>query len=82
MLNVQMRAQAIPAHDLEAIAGALCDAVRAKVLALSTRSAPMVLGLTTLPEVRDVLTALVHEAFAELAPSVIVTTEDDRTGMA
>ena len=82
MLNAQMRGEAILAEDLEAVAGALCDAVRAKVLALPTRAAPLVLGLKTLPEVRDVLTGLAHETLADLAAAAIVTTEEDRARLA
>jgi phage terminase Nu1 subunit (DNA packaging protein) len=78
MLNAQMRGETILAEDLEVVAGALCDAVRAKVLALPTRAAPLVLGLASLPEVREVLTGLVHEACADLAASAIVTTSEDR----
>lgn len=78
MLNAQMRGEAVLAEDLEVVAGALVDAIRAKLLALPTRAAPLVLGLASLPEVRDVLTGLAHEACADLAAESIVTTAEDR----
>ncbi len=78
MLNAQMRGETVLAEDVETVVGAFADAVRAKVLALPTRAAPLVLGLPTLAEVRDKLTELAHEACGDLAASEIVATVHDR----
>jgi phage terminase Nu1 subunit (DNA packaging protein) len=76
MLNARMRAEVVSASDLDVVARALCDAVKAAVLAFPERAAPTVLGLKTPVEVRDVLTALVHAVCAELAAGAVVTTDD------
>nr|WP_314076351.1 hypothetical protein [uncultured Roseococcus sp.] len=78
MLNEQMRGDTVLAEDVESVVGAYADATRAKVLALPTRAAPLVLGLETLAEVRDKLTELAHEACGDLAASEIVSAVHDR----
>ena len=78
MLNAQMRGETVLAEDVENVVGAYADAVRAKVLALPTRAAPLVLGLATLAEVRDKLTELAHDACGDLAAREIVSTVHDR----
>lgn len=78
MLNAQMRGETVLAEDLEAVVGAVCEGVRAKVLAIPTRAAAMVLGLGTLAEVRDKLTELTHDACSDLASGEIVSTVHDR----
>ena len=78
MLNAQMRGETVLAEDVENVVGAYADAVRAKVLALPTRAAPLVLGLASLAEVRDKLTELAHDACGDLAAREIVSTVHDR----
>lgn len=78
MLNEQMRGETVLAEDMESVVGAYADATRARILALPTRSAPLVLGLGSLAEVRDKLTELAHEACGELAASEIIATVHDR----
>lgn len=78
MLNEQMRGDTVLAEDMENVVGAYADAVRAKVLGLPTRAAPLVLGVTSLAEVRDKLTELAHEACGDLAATEIVSAVHDR----
>lgn len=78
MLNAQMRGEAVLAGDLEAVVGAMVDGIRAKWLALPTRAAPLVVGLSGLAEVRDRLTELVHESCGDLAATEIVGAVTDR----
>ncbi len=78
MLNEQMRGETVLAEDMETVVGAYADATRARILALPTRAAPLVLGLASLAEVRDKLTELAHEACGELAAQEIVATVHDR----
>jgi len=67
MKNAVTRGELIPTPDMETAIGALLDGMRARVLALPTRAAPLVVGLGGLAEVRDTLTGLVHEALTEIA---------------
>lgn len=78
MLNEQMRGESVLAEDVETVVGAVVDGVRAKVLALPTKAAPVVVGLASLAEVRDKLTELVHEACGDLAGAQIVSAVTDR----
>lgn len=78
MLNAQMRGDTVLAGDMEDVVGAFADAVRAKVLALPTRAAPLVLGLVSLAEVREKLTELASEACGDLAATEIGATVHDR----
>jgi hypothetical protein len=78
MLNEQMRGDTVLAEDMESVVGAYADATRARILALPTRAAPLVLGLASLAEIRDKLTELAHEACGELAAREIVSTVHDR----
>lgn len=78
MLNEQMRGDTVLAEDMENVVGAYADAVRAKVLGLPTRAAPLVLGVASLAEVRDKLTELAHEACGDLAATEIVSAVHDR----
>lgn len=78
MLNAQMRGEAVLAEDMETVVGAYADATRARILALPTRAAPLVLGMASLAEIRDKLTELSHEACGELAAQEITATVYDR----
>jgi phage terminase Nu1 subunit (DNA packaging protein) len=78
MLNSQMRAETMTAGDVEAVVGAVVDGTRAKALALPTRAAPLLVGLTNMAEIRDLLTGLVHDTLTELASAEVVTKVADR----
>jgi hypothetical protein len=78
MLNSQMRAETMTGSDVEAVVGAVVDGSRAKSLALPTRAAPLLVGLTNMAEIRDILTGLVHETLTELASAEIVIKVADR----
>lgn len=78
MLNAQMRGETVLAEDMENVVGAYADATRARILALPTRAAPLVLGMASLAEIRDKLTELSHEACGELAAQEITATVYDR----
>ncbi|MCK8787651.1 hypothetical protein M0638_25110 [Roseomonas sp. NAR14] len=78
MLNEQMRGEAVLAEDMEVVVGAMVDAARAKVLAMPTKGAPAVVGLTTLPEIRGKMTELAHECCGELAADRVAQAVLDR----
>ena len=78
MLNAQMRGEAVLAEDLEVVVGAIVDGIRARVLALPTRAAPVILGLDSLAEVRDKMTELVHEVCGSLAATELADSVKDR----
>jgi phage terminase Nu1 subunit (DNA packaging protein) len=77
--NAQLRADLVPADEMEAALGQVFDAVRGKVLALPSRAAPLLLGLRTSLDIQDKLTELVHDACGDLAASEAVATVKDRT---
>lgn len=79
LVNAQLRAELIPADEVEAALGQAFDAVRGKVLALPSRAAPLLLGRKTALEMQDTLTELVHDACGDLAASEAVATVKDRT---
>lgn len=79
LINAQLRADLVPAEEMEAAIGAAFDAVRGKMLALPSRAAPLVLGSKTTLAIQDKLTELVHDACGDLAASEAVDTVKDRT---
>ena len=79
LINAQLRAELVPADEMEAAIGQAFDAVRGKVLALPSRAAPVLLGAKTALEIQDKLTELVHDACGDLAASEAVATVKDRT---
>ena len=79
LINAQLRADLVPADEMEAALGQAFDAVRGKVLALPSRAAPLLLGLRTSLDIQDKLTELVHDACGDLAASEAVATVKDRT---
>jgi phage terminase Nu1 subunit (DNA packaging protein) len=79
LINAQLRADLVPADEMEAAMGQAFDAVRGKVLALPSRAAPLLLGSRTAIEIQDKLTELVHDACGDLAASEAVATVKDRT---
>ena len=79
MKNAIMRAELIPVEDVETVVGAVLDATRAKIMAIPTKAAPLLLGLDRLAEARDVLTTLIHGALDEIAgTTVIIASASDR----
>jgi len=78
LLNAQIRGDSVTAEDVEAIVGALADAVRAKVLALPTKAAGRLVGMTSAADMKDALTGMVHEALQDLADTSIVPAVQDR----
>ena len=78
LINAQLRAQLIPEDEMEAVVGAVCDAVRGKVLALPSRAAPLLLGMKTSLDIQDKLTELVHDACGDLAATEVAGAVKDR----
>ena len=73
MLNDQLRGETVISGDMEIEVGAVFDAVRAKFLALPTRAAPVLIGLTKPGAILEKLTELVHAALDELAtPDAVI----------
>lgn len=67
MKNAAMRGELLP-RDAVTLAGqAVMALVRARLLAIPTRAAPRLLGVGSLPAVKDILAESVHDALAELA---------------
>jgi hypothetical protein len=79
LINAQLRADLVPADEMEAVIGQVFDAVRGKVLALPSRAAPLILGCKTALEIQERLTELVHDACGDLASADAVSTVKDRT---
>lgn len=77
LLNGQIRGESIQAADLEAVVGAMCDAVRQRVLALPTRATPRVIGKAE-ADVLEILTEEAHDACGELAATELVGATKDR----
>lgn len=78
MKNEALRAELLPVEDVEAVVGAVLDATRAKMQALPSKLAPRCLGLESLAQMRDVLTAGVTEAYDELSNTRVVAAAIDR----
>jgi hypothetical protein len=79
LINAQLRAELVPADEMETVMGQAFDAVRGKVLALPSRAAPLILGCKTALEIQERLTELVHDACGDLASADAVATVKDRT---
>lgn len=77
LLNAQLRAELIPADEMEAVVGAAFDAVRAKGLAVPALAAPQVVGMTVV-DAQARLTELLHDALADLATTEVVASTKDR----
>lgn len=77
LLNAQIRGESIQAADLDAVVGALCDAIRQRVLALPTRATPRVIGKAE-ADVLEILTEEAHDACGELAATELVGATKDR----
>jgi len=78
MLNEQLRGEAVQTSDLEVVVGVLIDGVRAKMLALPSRAAPLLVSADGAVEIQKTLTELVHEACGDLAATEVVAAVSDR----
>jgi hypothetical protein len=78
LLNAQLRADLIPAPEMEAVVGTVFDGVRGKFLAVPSRAAPVLLGLKTAVSIQDKLTEIIHEVCGDLAATEAVATIKDR----
>jgi hypothetical protein len=79
LLNAQIRADLVPADEMENAVGSAFDAVRNRMLALPSRAAPLLLGAKTVADIQEILTELVHDACGDLAATDAVGTIKDRT---
>ncbi len=79
LLNAQLRADLIPADEMENAVGAAFDAVRARILAVPSRAAPLLVGVKTVLAIQETLTELVHDACGDLAAGDAVGTIKDRS---
>ena len=72
MKNAAARRLLLPRDEVTAAVQACFALVRARLLAIPTRAAPQVVLLKTMPEVKALLTALVHEALQELSATKVL----------
>lgn len=78
LLNAQLRAELIPADEMEAVVGAAFDAARAKILAVPTAYGPRLAAETDPNAAREMLTKALHDALADLADADIVGAVKER----
>lgn len=67
MKNRQSERELLPAAEVTAAVQAAFARVRARLLAIPTRAAPVLIGVKSPTEIQAKLTDLVHQALAELA---------------
>lgn len=72
MKNAASRGELIARADVSAVVTASFARVRARLLALPSKIAPLVLGLTSLAEIKEKISDAINEALAELASTVVV----------
>jgi phage terminase Nu1 subunit (DNA packaging protein) len=72
MKNATARRLLLPRDEVTAAVQACFSLVRARLLAIPTRAAPQVVLLKSMPEVKALLTELVHEALKELSETKVV----------
>lgn len=70
--NAQTRGELLPAADVVLAIQNVFGRVRARLLSLPTKAASLVMSLRTPAEAKKELTALVHEALAELSSQEII----------
>lgn len=78
LLNQQLRADLIPADEMEAIVGAAFDAARTKLLAVPVALAPRIAVINDPVEAREALTKAIHDALGDLSNGEIVASVKDR----
>jgi phage terminase Nu1 subunit (DNA packaging protein) len=72
MKNAEQRGELLPRDEVTAAVVAAFTRVRARLLALPTRAAPLVASKRSLPEIKALLTELVYEALRELSETRVV----------
>lgn len=80
--NAQRRSELLPRDEVAAAVTAAFARVRARLLALPAKIAPLVLGLTSLAEIKGKISDAVNEALAELAGTIVagVPTDEGEQG--
>ena len=67
MRNRLMAGETLMASEVERVLGAVVDATCARLLALPSRAAPSLVGITSVSVMQARLTEFIHEALAELS---------------
>lgn len=75
MKAAQLRLSLLPREEVTAAVQSAFSRVRAKLLSLPAKSAPIVVSMKSAVPIQEKLTELVHEALAELATTSIVIEE-------
>jgi phage terminase Nu1 subunit (DNA packaging protein) len=75
MRAAQARGELIPAADVHEVLTAIFGRVRSKLLALPSKLAPRLLGVTSVNDAQEQLKAGVYEALSELAATRVVSTQ-------
>lgn len=78
LLNAQLRAELVPADEMEAVVGAAFDAARAKVLAVPVSFGPRLAAVADPVEARELLTKALHDALGDLADTEVIAAVKDR----
>ena len=78
MKNATSRGELLPRADVTAAVQMAFARVRARLLAIPSRAAPIVVPMTSAQEVQAKLTDLVHEALAELAATQVTYAPDKK----
>jgi hypothetical protein len=74
MKNAQLRGELLPRDEVAAAVQAAFSRVKAKLLAIPTKSAPVLAGVASPMQVKTRLTESIHEALAELKATEVVST--------
>ena len=84
LTNAATRKELLPRADVHVAVTASFARVRARLLSLPTKMAPLVLGESSLPAVQEKLSNATNEALAELAGTIVagVPVSDDGEGNA
>lgn len=82
LTNAATRKELLPRAEVHAAVTNSFSRVRARLLSLPTKMAPMVMGLTSLATVQEKLSNATNEALAELAGTIVagVPVSDDGEG--
>lgn len=71
MKNARERGELLPRSDVHLSVTEAFTRVRAKLLAMPSKLAPLAFGLGSIAEVRDAVTKAIHEALAELSGTIV-----------
>lgn len=71
MKNAEMRAELLPRGEVDSAVTAAFARVRAKVLALPSKMAPVLATMRTVPELREAMAEAIHGALDELSATSI-----------